>query len=96
MVSLPTRQNNIFDIFLTNDPFFSLRVQFIFDCVLKDSLGGSDHHSVLLQLCIPQVSAAHTLLMPIDIMHKFIVWDSESIDRAREYLYTYNWTDPSM
>jgi len=41
MVSLPTRQNNILDIFLTNGP------QFIFECVLKDSLGGSDHQSVL-------------------------------------------------
>jgi len=85
MVSLPTRQNNILHIFLTNGP------QFIFDRVLKDSLGGSDHQSVLLQLCIPHTSTAHTLVKAVDIMHTFIVWDSASIDRAREYLYTYNW-----
>jgi len=87
MVSVPMRQNNILDIFLTNCS------QFIFDCVIKDSFGGSDHQSVLLEFCISQTSTAHTLLKPVDIMHKFIVWESASIDHVHEYLYAYNWTD---
>jgi len=84
IVSQPTRLNNILDLFLTNVP------QFVFDCVLKDRLGSSDHESVLLHICIPQayLPVSITTQNPSAILNCFIVWNSDAISRVQEYLHT--------
>jgi len=47
VIRSPTRLNNILDIFLTNI------LTLVFDWALNDKLGSSDHHTIVLNICIP-------------------------------------------
>ena len=85
IVKMPTRLNNILDIFLTSVPTL------VSDCSLCDPLGASDHDSVLLELSIPSGNTTPNGNGPLAKV-PIILWNSVSIAKAQDYLFAFNWS----
>ena len=80
LILVPTRKNNILDLFLTNAP------SLVSDYHLADPLGSSDHSSIILEV---NISSKKPTSSPRKISR--IIWFPDLLHLAQNHICSYNW-----